>query len=68
MDASDYAHGAYLCQIRPTTETSEQTEEPIRFLSGSFRGAQMRWSTIEKEAFASAMYWALKNSTICWAG
>ena len=25
-DASDYAHGAYLCQIRPATETSEETE------------------------------------------
>jgi hypothetical protein len=32
-------------------------EEPIRFLSGSFHGAQIRWSTIEKEAFA--IYWAL---------
>ena len=58
-DASDYAHGAYLCQIRPSTETSEETEEPIRFLSGSFSGAQTRWSTIEKEAFA--IYWALKK-------
>ena len=58
-DASDYAHGAYLCQIRPATETSEETEEPIRFLSGSFSGAQTRWSTIEKEAFA--IYWALKK-------
>jgi len=37
-DASDYALGAYLRQIRPWTETSEEIE-PIRFLSGSFSGA-----------------------------
>ena len=37
-DASDYAHGAHLCQVRPATETSEETEEPIRFLTGSFSG------------------------------
>ena len=56
---TDYAHGANLCQIRPATETSEETEEPIRFLSGSFSGAQTRWSTIEKETFA--IDWALKK-------
>ena len=39
-DASDYAHGTYLCQIRPATKTSEEIEEPIRFRSGSFSGAQ----------------------------
>jgi hypothetical protein len=39
-DASDYAHDAYLCQIRPATKTSEEIEEPIRFRSGSFSGAQ----------------------------
>ena len=52
-DASDYAHGAYLCQIAPNGE-GEEREEPIRFLSGSFSGAQVRWSTIEKEAYAAA--------------
>ena len=61
-DASDYAHGAYLCQIAPNGEGEEMTsskwrEEPIRFLSGSFSGAQVRWSTIEKEAYV--IYWAL---------
>ena len=34
-------------------------EEPTRFLSGSFSGAQVRWSTIEKEAYA--IYWAPGN-------
>jgi len=52
-DASDYAHGAYLCQISPATETSE---EPVRFLSEFFCGEQTRCSTIEKEAFA--IYWS----------
>ena len=65
-DASDYAHGAHLCQIRPATETSEETEEPITFLSGSFSGAQIIWSTIEKEAFA--IYWSLKKLDDCWEG
>jgi len=58
-DASDYAHGAYLCQIKPASETSAEIEEPIRFLSGTFSDAQTRWSTIEKEAFT--IYWALKK-------
>jgi len=56
-DASDYAHGAYLCQVIPAAEGRAEYEEPIRFLSGSFHGAQTRWSTIEKEAYA--IYWAL---------
>jgi transposase InsO family protein len=55
-DASDYAHGAYLCQLRPWADGSI-TEEPIRFLGGTFHGPQLRWSTIEKEAYA--IHWAL---------
>ena len=57
-DASDYAHGAYLCQVKQQ-EDGTTVELPIRFLSGTFSGAQIRWSTIEKEAFA--IYWALKK-------
>jgi hypothetical protein len=56
-DASDYAHGAYLCQVIPAVEGRAEYEESIRFLSGSFHGAQTRWSTIKKEAYA--IYWAL---------
>jgi hypothetical protein len=55
-DASDYAHGAYLCQIRALPDGTN-IEEPIRFLGGTFQGPQVRWSTIEKEAYA--IYWAL---------
>ena len=57
-DASDYAHGAYLCQVQAQPDGSS-LEQPIRFLSGTFAGAQTRWSTIEKEAYA--IYWALKK-------
>ena len=56
-DASDYAHGAYLCQER--IHGDGIIEEPIRFLGGTFHGPQTRWSTIEKEAYA--IYWALQR-------
>ena len=59
--ASDYTHGAHLGQLEPATETSAKIEEPIRFLSETFSGAQTRWSNIEKETFA--IYWALKYWT-----
>ena len=42
-DASDHAHGAYLCQERLQGETI--IEELIRFLDGTFHGPQARWST-----------------------
>ena len=51
-DASDYAHGAYLYQVAPAMDNAPEHEEIIRFLSGSFHGAQRRRSTIEKDAFA----------------
>ena len=40
-DASDYVHGAYMCQIAPTGEGEETREEPISFLGGSFSRAQV---------------------------
>ena len=56
-DASDYAFGAYLFQIVP--EGTIMVDQPIRFMSKSFTGAQIRWSTIEKEA--CAIYFALRS-------
>ena len=60
-------------RIMPTKHTNvrwyqrrrkrKEHEELVRFLSGAFHGAQTRWSTIEKEAFA--IYWAA-NSTKAW--
>jgi hypothetical protein len=46
-DASAYAIGGYLYQL-----SEDGTELPIRFLSKTLAGAQTRWSTIEKEAYA----------------
>jgi len=51
-NASDYAHEDYFYQLIPVAEGRVEYEEPIRFLSGSFHGAEARWSTIEKEAFS----------------
>ena len=45
-DASNYAIGAYLYQIKNNKEV------PIRFMSKTLTGAQLNWSTIEKECFA----------------
>ena len=51
-DASDYAHGAYLCQLRPLPNEGV-VEEPIRILGGGhISWTQTRWSTIEKEVYA----------------
>ena len=30
----------------------DMTHEPLAFLSGTFKGSQMRWATIDKEGFA----------------
>ena len=46
-DASDYAIGAYLCQIR-----GDQEELPIAFMSKALTKQQLSWTTTEKEAFA----------------
>ena len=46
-DACEYAVGAILVQ-----EDDEGIERPIQYLSKQFAGAQLRWATIEKEAYA----------------
>jgi hypothetical protein len=45
-DASDYGIGAYIYQI------VDGKERPIIFMSKSLHGAELNWSTIEKEAYA----------------
>jgi hypothetical protein len=52
-DASDYAIGAYLFQVK------EGKEILIRFMSKTLAGPQIRWFTIKKECFA--MYYSLKK-------
>jgi hypothetical protein len=54
-DASSDHWGAVLTQIdAQDLERSlhEQAHEPLAFLSGTFKGAESRWPTIEKEAYA----------------
>jgi transposase InsO family protein len=45
-DASDYGAGGYLYQ------TVDGVDKPIAFLSKAFVGTQLKWSTIQKEAYA----------------
>ena len=52
-DASDYGIGAYLFQI------VDGKDQPIAFMSKSLSGAELRWSTIEKECYA--IVYALKK-------
>ena len=52
-DASEYAIGAYLYQV------VDNEQQPIAFMSRSLSGAQINWSTIEKECFA--IYSALRE-------
>ena len=51
VDASDYAVGAYLAQ------PDGGLDKPVAFASCKFTPVQLRWSTIEKEAYAAL--WAL---------
>ena len=52
-DASDYGIGAYLFQV------IDGVHKPIAFMSKSLSGAELRWSTIEKECYA--IVYALKK-------
>ena len=45
MDASKYAYAEVL------TQTLEDTDHPIAYVSGLFRGSQLNWVTLTKEAY-----------------
>ena len=47
VDASDIALGGVLIQV-----TAEKVQQVVAFVSKKFSAASIRWSTIEKEAFA----------------
>lgn len=53
VDSSEYAAGA--CLAQPV----EGQERPVAFASCKYTGAQLRWSTIEKEAYGAL--WALQK-------
>ena len=46
MDASKYAYATVL------TQTLEDNDHPIAYVSGLFRGSQLNWVTLTKEAYA----------------
>lgn len=54
-DASDYFWSAFVTQIPPEDESkpfAEQRHELLACLSHAFRGAQLRWAMVDKEAYA----------------
>jgi transposase InsO family protein len=63
-DASDYGIGAYLYQI------IDGIECPVAFVSKSLSGPQLRWPTIQKEAYAvyysiTHLEYLLRDRTFC---
>ena len=58
FDASDTAWGGIVCQC-PAGELelppSKQAHEPLAFLSGCFKGAQLNYSVVERECLAFVM-------------
>lgn len=69
-DACDLVCSGVVTQIPPSDISKshfEQSHEPLPFLSGKFKGAQLTWSTLEKDAFAimakvERMHWILATS------
>ena len=56
-DASDLYWGSFLTQVpveefRSGLALENMSHEPLGFLSGSFKGSQLRWATVDKEGFA----------------
>jgi len=69
-DASDSVWSGVITQV-PISDVnlphSEKRHEPLAFLSGRFDATQLRWSTLEKEAYAimattERMHWILSDS------
>jgi RNase H-like domain found in reverse transcriptase len=54
-DASDRLYAGLVTQIHEVQldlPTEEQDHQPLAFLSGEFKGAQLRWTVPEKAGFA----------------
>ena len=49
MDASKYVYASVL------TQHSDRTDHPITYVSGLFRGSQLNWTTLTKEAYTIYM-------------
>lgn len=69
-DASDLVWSGIVTQIPPIDIPKahmDQRHQPLAFLSGHFSGAQLGWSTLEKEAYAimatiERMHWILATT------
>ena len=48
-DASKYAYAGVL------TQTIDDTDHPVTYVSGLFRGSQLNWAALTKEAYAISM-------------
>ena len=57
MDASKYGWAGVLTQKHTADVNGKQitTDHPVAFVSGLFRGSQLNWATLTKEAFAIYM-------------
>ena len=56
-DASECHWGSFVTKVPDaemdqTLPVEDMTHEPLAFLSGTFKGSQMPWATIDKEGFA----------------
>ena len=61
-DASKYAWACVLTQEK--THVIEEKQVKITYMSGLFRGSQMNWACLTKEAYA--IYMSIKNWHITW--
>ena len=57
-DASDFHWGSFFTQVpeeefRSGVALENMSHEPLAFLSGSFKGSQLRWATVDKQGFAN---------------
>ena len=57
-DASDVHWGSFFTQVpeeefRSGVALENMSHEPLALLSGSFKGSQLRWATVDKQGFAN---------------
>ena len=64
-DASKYAWACVLTQEKTHTFKGKETKilHPITYMSGLFRGSQINWVCLTKEAYA--IYMSIKKLTYC---
>ena len=56
-DASKYAYAGVL------TQRQDKTDHPVAYVSGLFRGSQLNWAALTKEAYA--IYMSVKKLSFC---